>query len=416
MYLIGYDIYAGQKKLKTLKNLSRQDRLDWMEDKRWEIAKFHYLNNNLYRKKIGEELPSKWKNLPVMQKIDYQLEINNIISKGYNVRKVYKSNTSGSSGHPFHFVKDKDCHALSWAFILNRYESLGIKEGDLEARFYGIPLETIPYIKEKLKDLLMNRVRFPVFDLSDYVLNQFVKKFKKKKFNYIYGYTNSIVIFAKYLIEHKIKIKNICPTLKLVIVTSEVCTIEDRRILHKAFDLPIYSEYGASEFGYIGTQGSKNNWEVANELLFLENDSDGNILITDLNNKAFPFIRYNIGDIGKVLTRKNGKQTINSLIGRTNDNIILPSGKISPGLTFYYVSKSLLEKTFILNEFVIKQTKEDFFEFDIVASGPLDEVTEKELQNKIDTYLEPGISFKINIVEKVIRPKNGKIKHFYSLL
>ena len=76
----------------------------------------------------------------------------------------------------------------------------------------------------------------------------------------------------------------------------------------------------------------------------------------------------------------------------------------------------MLEKTFILNEFVIKQTKKDFFEFDIVASGPLDEVTEKELQNKIDTYLEPGISFKVNIVEKVIRPNNGKIKHFYSLL
>ena len=416
MYLIGYDIYAGQKKLKALKNLSRQDRLDWMKNKRWEIAKFHYLNNNVYRKKIGEEFPNKWKNLPVMEKVDYQIEINNIISKGFNIREVYKSNTSGSSGHPFHFVKDKDCHALSWAFIINRYESLGIKEGDLEARFYGIPLETIPYFKEKLKDLLMNRVRFPVFDLSDYVLDQFVKRFKKKQFNYIYGYTNSILIFARYLIEHKIKIKNICPTLKLVIVTSEVCTIEDRGVLNKAFDLPIYSEYGASEFGYIGTQDSKNHWKVANELLFLENDSDGNILITDLNNRAFPFIRYNIGDIGKVLIKKNGNQIIDSLIGRTNDNIILPSGKISPGLTFYYVSKSLLEKTFILKKFVIKQTKKDFFEFDIVASGTLDKVTEKELQNKIDTYLEPGINFKVNIVEKIIRPNNGKIKHFYSFL
>ncbi len=416
MYLIGYDIYTAQKKLKTLKNLSGYDKLDWMKRKRWKIAKFHYVNNKVYGKKIGKEFPSEWKNLPVMQKIDYQLEINNIISKGFNIEEVYKSNTSGSSGHPFHFVKDKDCHALSWAFILNRYKSLGIEEGDLEARFYGIPLEIIPYFKEKLKDLLMNRVRFPVFDLSDYALNQFVKKFKQKKFNYIYGYTNSIVIFAKYLIEHKIKIKNICPTLKLIIVTSEVCTNEDRNILNKAFDLPIYSEYGASEFGYIGTQNSENNWEVANELLFLENDSEGNILITDLNNRAFPFIRYNIGDIGKVLSKQNGKQIIDSLIGRTNDNIILPSGKISPGLTFYYVSKSLLEKTFILNEFIIRQTREDFFEFDIVASGPLDKVTEKELQNKIDTYLEPGISFKVNIVEKVIRPKNGKIKHFYSHL
>tara|TARA_B100001250_G_scaffold413296_1_gene446986 strand:- start:627 stop:1877 length:1251 start_codon:yes stop_codon:yes gene_type:complete len=416
MYLIGYDIYTGQNKLKILKNLSKHDKLDWMKKKRWEIAKFHYVNNKVYGKKIGKEFPSEWKNLPVMQKIDYQLEINNIISRGFNIKEVYKSNTSGSSGHPFHFAKDKDCHALSWAFILNRYKDLGIGEGDLEARFYGIPLEIIPYLKEKLKDLLMNRIRFPVFDLSDYALNQFVKKFKQKKFKYIYGYTNSIVLFARYLIEHKIKIKNICPTLKLVIVTSEVCTNEDRSILHKAFDVPVYSEYGASEFGYIGTQNSENNWEVANELLFLENDSDGNILITDLNNRAFPFIRYNIGDIGKVLTKQNGKQIINSLIGRTNDNIILPSGKISPGLTFYYVSKSLLEKTSILNEFIIRQTREDLFEFDIVSSEPLDKLTEKELQNKIDTYLEPGISFKVNIVEKIIRPDNGKIKHFYSHL
>ena len=50
----------------------------------------------------------------------------------------------------------------------------------MEARFYGIPLEVIPYCKEKLKDLLMNRVRFPVFDLSDHVLSQFVKRFKKR--------------------------------------------------------------------------------------------------------------------------------------------------------------------------------------------------------------------------------------------
>ena len=33
MYLIGYDIYAGQKKLKALKNLSKQDELDWMKNK-----------------------------------------------------------------------------------------------------------------------------------------------------------------------------------------------------------------------------------------------------------------------------------------------------------------------------------------------------------------------------------------------
>ena len=47
------------KKVKSIRTLSKQDRLDWMKNKRWEIAKFHYLNNNIYSKKIGKEFPSK---------------------------------------------------------------------------------------------------------------------------------------------------------------------------------------------------------------------------------------------------------------------------------------------------------------------------------------------------------------------
>jgi phenylacetate-CoA ligase len=48
---------------------------------------------------------------------------------------------------------------------------------------------------------------------------------------------------------------------------------------------------------------------------------------------------------------------LKKLIGRTNDIAILPSGKKSPGLTFYYVTKSIIEDDGNVKEFVIKQTK-----------------------------------------------------------
>ena len=104
--------------------------------------------------------------------------------------------------------------------------------------------------------------------------------------------------------------------------------------MEEAFNVPIISEYGASEVGYIGTELTPNIWQVAKENVFLENDKNGNILVTSLHNKAMPFIRYNIGDVGQIESDSNGYQLIEGLKGRENDTITLPSGKVCAGLTF----------------------------------------------------------------------------------
>jgi len=50
-----------------------------------------------------------------------------------------------------------------------------------QARFYGIPMDFIGYQKEHLKDFLTDRFRFPVFDLSDAVLEKFLKSIPIKQ-------------------------------------------------------------------------------------------------------------------------------------------------------------------------------------------------------------------------------------------
>ena len=104
-----------------------------------------------------------------------------------------------------------------------------------------------------------------------------------------------------------------CKSVKIVIVTSEICTKWDRLVMEEAFNVPIISEYGASEVGYIGTELTPNIWQVAKENVFLENDKNGNILVTSLHNKAMPFIRYNIGDVGQIESDSNGYQLIEGL-------------------------------------------------------------------------------------------------------
>jgi phenylacetate-CoA ligase len=147
----------------------------------------------------------------------------------------------------------------------------------------------------------------------------------------------------------------------------------------------------------------------------------GYILLTDLYNKAFPFIRYKIGDVGAIKAEMIGSQDIRNkkllkLDGRENDTIVLPSGKKSPGLTFYYVSRSILEGSGVFREFIIRQTALNEFVFDIVSDRPLNSEEEKEIQEKMNLYLEPGLNLKINRVPMIKRPNSGKIKHFYSEL
>ena len=426
MKIAGYDIDNAARVLSRIHLMTIEQKLDWQNKCKWDIAKFHYDNNEFYDNKIQGRFPDKWEDLPIMQKEDYQIEINKMLSSGYRKNKIYLANTSGSSGNPFFYAKNKSAHAMTWALTQNRYGWHGLNLDSKQARYFGTPLENRSKYYEMVKDLMLNRKKLLIFDLSDEALENHIKLFSRIKFKYIYGYTNSLVLFARYLLRKKITLNSICSTIQICITTSEVLTYEDRKILHTAFGIMIINEYGVSEAGGITAfEDSDSNWILSHETQFIEivNEDgcpvnigeEGKILITDLHNKAMPFIRYEVGDIG-VLNNKNNSNciTLSKLTGRTNDTILLPSGKKSPGLTFYYISRSILESSGVLKEFIIRQTKVDTFILEIVSDRPLNSKEIKKIQNKMDVYLEPGLTLEINRLHNIKRPKSGKLKHFYS--
>jgi phenylacetate-CoA ligase len=136
-----------------------------------------------------------------------------------------------------------------------------------------------------------------------------------------------------------------------------------------------------------------------------------------LFNKAHPFIRYDIGDIG-ILDEKSTlqKPILKKLIGRTNDVAILPSGKKSPGLTFYYVTKSIIEDDGNVKEFVIQQTKIDTFEIEYVSETELNLAQIKKIEEAIALYLEPNLNFSFTRKKSLERSNRGKLKQFKSLI
>jgi phenylacetate-CoA ligase len=428
LQISGYPIEAAIKELNTIVLIPEINYDAYIHKKRLEIVEYHLQNNEYYKRFIANVNFLNWNTIPIMTKREFQKPLKERLSEGYSPSNVYVNKTSGSSGDPFIFAKDKFCHALTWANNIRHFGWYGVDFNvSMQARFYGIPLDFIGNKKERIKDYLSNRYRFSIFNLSDENLERILIKFKNKKFDYINGYTSSIVLFAKFLQKKNIILTSVCPTLKCCVVTSEMLFEVDKLLLEKQFGIPIINEYGASELDLIAFQNQDGELQVNSETLFVEivddhgnilpNGEAGRIVVTSLYNKAHPFIRYDIGDVGILDEKSTSKKPIlKKLIGRTNDIAILPTGKKAPGLTFYYITKSIIEDDGNVKEFVIKQTKIDAFEIEYVSEIELTESQILNIKKAIEKYLENGLNFAFSRKEKLERSKSGKLKQFVSFL
>jgi phenylacetate-CoA ligase len=421
LILNGFPINRASKEFVKIQNAN--DKINPML-----IFEYHKRHNEFYQGFIKDKgLILEWQDVPIISKSDFQRPLSDLIGSK-KVLNLHIHNTSGSSGTPFFFAKDKFCHAMNWANFDNCLKQHGIEIGrSLQARFYGIPLGGAKYYKERFKDFLAGRIRFPVFDLSDKNLEKILHSFRTTKFEYINGYTSSLVVFAKFLIRKELCLKRICPTLKVVFPTSEVLDDLDRKTLERAFGVNVANEYGAAELDIIAFEDVDGDFVINNKTLFVEvlgednlpvaSGVEGRVVVTSLYNTGMPFIRYDLGDRAVLSEKtKNGQVVLEKLIGRTNDIIKLPSGKVSPGLTFYYISKKILESGTSLKEFIVKQTQLGRFELIYVADIELSDEAKSAIVSSMAEYLESGLSCDFIKVEQIGRTKAGKLKHFVSEL
>ncbi|OUS02434.1 AMP-binding protein [Flavobacteriales bacterium 33_180_T64] len=424
----GFPIRKAKRALRAIQQKNEIEFEQYVKTKKSEIVSYHLKHSIFYNTLAKNINLLDWNTVPVMTKRDLQQPLNDRLTEGFTIKNVYVNKTSGSSGDPFIFAKDKYCHALTWAVIIDRFGWFDLDfNNSKQARFYGIPLDKIGYYKERFKDLMSSRFRFSVFDLSDETFKKNLNVFRTTSFDYINGYTSPIVQFAKFLEREKVNLKSVCPTLKACIVTSEMLFENDKAVLENQFGVPVINEYGASELDLIAFQNPKGEWQLNSETLFIEildknnnplpNGEEGRVVITSLFNTAHPFIRYDIGDVG-VLSKKSTlkKPILEKLIGRTNDIAILPSGKTAAGLTFYYITKSIIEDDGNVKEFVVEQLKKDTFKIKYVSAVALSSKKMNAISIEMERYLENGLQIIFERQNKLLRSKSGKLKQFSSLI
>ena len=138
----------------------------------------------------------------------------------------------------------------------------------------------------------------------------------------------------------------------------------------------------------------------------------GQIVVTDLDNYVFPFVRYKIGDLGKWSTEKcscgRDLPLLESVEGRTFDLIIGTNGNKVPGNYF-----TLLRNVFSnIEQFQLEQEKIGVIELKLKLKNNF--IDEEKLKTVLREKL--GLDMKINIkyVDKFNLTKTGKFKWVIS--
>jgi phenylacetate-CoA ligase len=104
--------------------------------------------------------------------------------------------------------------------------------------------------------------------------------------------------FALYCERNRIRF----PSLKFILASYEFVSLVPRRILERAFQVPVYDLYGSTETGHLLMEDTRGQMKPCLENAFLELiGSDARnvaeLVVTTLTNDFMPLLRYRIGDL-----------------------------------------------------------------------------------------------------------------------
>lgn len=271
---------------------------------------------------------------PVVSKKEYRAYFDAFRSRNYlKDQELHKVFTSGSTGMPFMAYQNQEKIRRHQAGLINLNHLIG---WNLGARFLFFRVWGVSHESNRLSQLLSNTVPVDVLNFNDQKKEAIRQRIlRDKSLHLILGYASAIESLADYLSRYHEKYG-----ITLVISDSENLSTAAKEKLEKVFQCPVLNRYGNNENGIIALTMPNDDRMYVNfpeyyvELLDLDSDEPvvpgklGRIVITDLYNKAFPFIRYDTGDIG-IADEMYGNQCIvlRQFVGRVSSALRTVNGE-----------------------------------------------------------------------------------------
>ena len=412
--------------------------------------------NEYYRAAFSRCLPGNWRDLPVeatLNKLpiltkqhlrDHFEALHTVGEFPYTSRNT----SGGSTGQPV--VLTQDANYSIWSNATQGYyfrEFLGVEmndvknvwlwgsERDLPRRRSGRGSHRHPRIFWRNQTLLNTFGATTDQRWLDYI--DFIARHRPY---YVAGYAGSLYQMAKVARRHNVRLY------RPHFVYSAAETLRDfmREEIEDQFNAKVFDYYGSREVGSIAgeCQSGRRHVFIMNNVVEILPDhfgsgransprnarhpgpstkseggtppSEGRILVTNLHNRAFPLIRYEIGDIG-AMGEDIGKcpcgsplPTLAKLTGRVSDHFVQRNGALIHGeyFTHLFYYRPWVES------FRVDQLEYDRIRVRVTPSGRVDEEDVAEITAKIRAAMDEECRVEWQYVDQIETSPQGK--HLYT--
>ena len=342
-----------------------------------------------------------------------------LLSDNHDKRKMLKISTSGSTGEPFVCYADKYQLEMRWAATLRSMEWTGYRFGDRQARLWhqtiGMSLGQV--IRERIDALLSRRIFIPAYEMSDENLPRSMDKLREHRPVLIDGYAESFNFLAHYAKRHALQ--GVKP--RGIISSAQALPDQSREAIEAAFQCHVFDKYGSREFSGIAYESEEHDGhlvvaenyivEILKEGRPAAPGEVGEIVITDLNNRCMPFIRYRIGDLAVALDSSvpsacgRGLPRLGRIEGRAQAIIIGANGNYLPGTFFMHYFKDF---DYVVRQFQIVQERLRHLTLKIVKADRFNDQLFAEILAGLRRYVGTEMEIRVEFVDFIPLVRTGK--------
>lgn len=398
-----------------------------------EIVKYAFENVEFYHKKFLEAgvKPEQIKTvgdlakLPIIKREELQKNSGKLISERFDASKLKVVSTSGSSGRPLHTYLTKSEDEFRKAKLLRPHVICGQKPWDR-----WVLIEPTQRVKNlgALQRLLS--VYSPTFVSIFDAPSKQVADIERLNPDVLDGYSNSLFMIAKEI--EKRGAGKIEP--RFVMGGAELIDDPSRKFLEKIFTAPFYDQYATEELQMVAWQcPERNGYHIDADTIviqFVDNEGNevsagesGELVCTSLFNKAMPFVRYAIDDIGVLSKEKScscGRifPMMKVVEGRKDSIVVMPNRRRIPALVFGWMME-FYKYYGNIYQYRIIQKKINLLM--VLIKKKSDIATEVEMRAELLRHMkamlgigEPDVQVEVEFVENFPLDKSGKLRKIVS--
>jgi phenylacetate-CoA ligase len=401
-----------------------KEELKELQNKKLRALINHVYNNVKYYHRIFKEeniypddirTCTDLKKIPVLTKEIIRKNFHDFIGANVHLSNVIEFHSSGSTGEPLKYYHDKSSYSSGWAQTFRSWSWAGYKIGD---PYVKISLNPRMTLRKKIQDRLLNTKYIYASWITGNNLNKQLGQIKKFNPGIIRGYASYMFGLSKLMEKFDVQYSG-----ATVATTGDTLFPHYRKAIEKQFNCRVFDAYGGESTPISYECEEHNGYHISDEDVIVEFIKDeeyvsagetGRIIFTNLNNYAFPFIRYDINDLGKFSDEKcscgRGLSVMRSIEGRDTDLVVTPGGDFVV-VHFFTILFEYIEG---VDQFQVIQERINKLNIKIIKNKKFSQKDLNYIINEVQKKVGPDVEINIESVDEIPLTMSGKRRFVIS--